>query len=149
MKENRFYKILIVLLIILNLTTLFFFWNMKKHGPPDKNELVELLDLTGKSKLKILALQEVHFREKENLLRRSRQLHEQLFQSFSDSSKDKEDIAFQINLIVENQRETEQMTFDYFKEVNSLCTPEQRLKLQKLIQRVFNRAGGPPPPNKD
>ena len=62
---------------------------------------------------------------------------------------DKEDIAFQINLIVENQRETEQMTFDYFKEVNSLCTPEQRLKLQKLIQRVFNRAGGPPPPNKD
>jgi hypothetical protein len=100
MKENRFYKILIVLLIILNLTTLFFFWNIKKHGPPDKNELVELLDLTGKSKLKILALQEVHFREKKKLIQRSSQMHEQLFQSFSDSSKDKEDIAFQINLIV-------------------------------------------------
>ena len=53
-----------------------------------------------------------------------------------------------IDKIVENQRETEQMTFDYFKVVNSLCTPDQQKELQELIHNVLSRAGGSPSPPK-
>ncbi len=42
------------------------------------------------------------------------------------------EIKMLIDKIVENQRETEQMTFDYFKVVNSLCTPDQQKELQEL-----------------
>jgi Spy/CpxP family protein refolding chaperone len=149
MKTLRFYKLLIVVLILLNITTISFFWfTAKRPGPPDKNELVELLDLQGQTKTKILAMQDDHFKQKNALVQKSRDLHEQLFRSFNDASKDSTAVSNLIDRIVENQRETEQMTFNYFKEVSELCTPEQREKLQELIHEVLRRAGGPPPPKK-
>jgi Spy/CpxP family protein refolding chaperone len=149
MKTIKFYKILIVVLILVNLGTLFFFWSGHK-GPrhPGKNDLVEMLDLTGNPKTKILELQDDHFKKKDALIKRSRNLHETLFQSFNDESKDSTDINRLIDKIVENQRETEQMTFDYFKVVNLLCTPDQQKKLQDLIHNVLRQAGGPPHPPK-
>lgn len=146
MKTIRFYKILILVLLLLNISTVYFLWSSaKKHGRPGKNELVEMLDLEGTAKTKIIAMQEEHFSKKDALIKRSRDLHEELFRSFNDSSKDSTAIAQLIDRIVENQRETEQMTFDYFKEVSEICTPEQRVKLQELIHDVLKRAGGPPP----
>ena len=149
MKTLRFYKILIAILVLLNLTTVYFLWSSAgHHGPPGKNDLVDLIHAEGKTKTTILGLQERHFADKHALIERSRNLHEQLFNSFSDSSKDSTDVKQIIDNIVENQREIEQMTFDYFKEINQLCTPEQQKKLQELIHEVLNRAGGPPPPPK-
>jgi Spy/CpxP family protein refolding chaperone len=149
MKTIRFYKILILILVLMNITTLFFLLSgPKHHGPPGKNDLVNELEVTGKTKEKILSMQEVHFRDKHKLIETSRELHEKLFRSFSDPSKDSSDVRQIIDDIVENKRETEQMTFDYFKEVNALCTPDQQKKLQELIHEVLRRAGGPPPPPK-
>jgi Spy/CpxP family protein refolding chaperone len=149
MKSTRFYKILVVVLLVLNITTLFFLLKgPKHHGPPGKNDLVNEIGLSGKTKDKVLSMQEIHFREKQKLIETGRDLHEKLFRSFSDPNKDSSDVRNIIDQIVENQRETEQMTFDYFKQVNALCTPEQQEKLQKLIHEVLRRAGGPPPPPK-
>jgi len=149
MKTIRFYKTLIVVLILVNLTTLFFLWNgPRRPKHPERNELVEMLDLTGNSKTKILVLQDDHFRKKDALIKRSRNLHESLFKSFNDPSKDSAEIKLLIDKIVENQRETEQMTFDYFKTVSSLCSTDQQKKLQELLHNVLSRAGGPPSPPK-
>lgn len=149
MKTHRFYKLVILVLILVNITTVFFFWSTSRRpGPPGKNEIVELLDLQGETKTKILAMQNDHFSQKHSLIQKSRDLHEQLFLSFSDNSKDSVAIAQLIDRIVENQRETEQMTFDYFKATHALCTPEQQEKLQNLLHDVLKRAGGPPPPPK-
>jgi Spy/CpxP family protein refolding chaperone len=146
MKTTRFYKLIIVVLILINLTTLFFLWKGHK-GPqrPDRNQLVEMLDLSGSAKTKILELQDDHFKKKGALVNRSRNLHESLFQSFNDESKDSTEIKKLIDKIVENQRETEQMTFDYFKVVNTLCTPVQQKKLQEIIHEVLSRSAGHPP----
>ena len=149
MKTTKFYKLVIVVLILVNLTTLFFLWKgPRRPKHPDRNELVEMLDLSGNAKTKILALQDDHFKKKDALIKRSRNLHESLFKSFNDESKDSTDIKRLIDEIVENQRETEQMTFDYFKVVNSLCTPDQQKELQELIHNVLSRAGGSPSPPK-
>ena len=149
MKTTKFYKLVIVVLILVNLTTLFFLWKgPRRPKHPERNELVEMLDLSGNAKTKILALQDDHFKKKDALIKRSRNLHESLFKSFNDKSKDSSEIKMLIDKIVENQRETEQMTFDYFKVVNSLCTPDQQKRLQELIHDVLKRAGGPPSPPK-
>jgi Spy/CpxP family protein refolding chaperone len=78
-------------------------------------------------------------------MKRNRTLHERLFHSFNDPKKDRNAIASLIDDIVENQREIEQMTFDYFKKIDALCTPEQKIKLQNTIHKVLSRVGGPPP----
>ncbi|MES2800380.1 MAG: hypothetical protein V4638_10230 [Bacteroidota bacterium] len=147
MKSIRFYKILVLILIVLNLSTVYFLYSgAKHHGPPDKNELINLLQLTGTKKITIVALQDQHFKKKHQLMQKSRNLHEELFQSFNKTDTNTAHAI--INNIVENQREIEQMTFDYFQEVNSLCTPSQQVKLQKLLHEVLKRAGGPHPPRK-
>lgn len=150
MKTNRFYKILIAVLVILNGVTLYFLWKAPGHFPPHghRPSLVEKLELSGKMANSIKKLEDQHFKDKDALINKSRKLHEQLFRSFNDSSKDINDINNLIDKIVENQRETEQMTFDYFKEVDALCNPDQKKKLQNAIHHALGRMGMPPPPKK-
>ncbi|ASS50311.1 MAG: hypothetical protein A3D31_12145 [Candidatus Fluviicola riflensis] len=153
MEKTRFYKLVILVLVLVNLTTLYFYWNgcsteehRHHHGPPPRKSLVTLLSLTGTAKQRVQALEKDHFRVKDSLINVSRQLHEDLFVSFKDPSKDSASIQQLIDHIVENQRETEQMTFDYFKEVEKFCTPSQKKKLQKAIHGALLRVNPPPPP---
>jgi Spy/CpxP family protein refolding chaperone len=149
MKTLRFYKILVVVLILINAVTLYFMFTAHRpHGRPGKTQLVDNLGITGANREKIIQLQEDHFIRKDQLINKGRDLHEKLFRSFNDPSKDTAEVAAIIDDIVENQRETEQMTFDHFKDVNALCDPQQQKELQKLLQELLRRAGGPPPPKK-
>lgn len=151
MRSTKFYEILIGALFVLNLGTLIFLWTTMKGGHPPhppRKSLVEVLDLKGEAKDEILALETEHFRVKDSLVDKSRELHERLFQFFKDPKHDSADVAILIDKIVENQRETEQMTFDYFKKVNNLCTPAQKEKLQKMIHDVLGKMGGPHHPPK-
>ena len=148
MKTIKFYKSALLALFILNCVTVFFLWNSTidhHRGHPNKMDLLEQLELSGKKKDQIIRLQDAHFQVKDALMNRNRTLHERLFHSFNDPKKDSSAITLLINDIVENQREIEQMTFDYFKKIDSLCTPEQRIKLQNTIHKVLSRVGGPPP----
>lgn len=148
MKTVKFYKIVVISLFILNGVTLFFLLNPSRGrhpGHPNKMDLLEQLELSGKKKEQIIRLQDAHFQAKDKLMNRNRTLHERLFHSFNDPKKDSSAIALLINDIVENQREIEQMTFDYFKKIDALCTPEQKVKLQNTIHKVLSRVGGPPP----
>ena len=150
MKTLRFYKILIGILVVVNLTTVYFLWssaNGDHHPPhPKRNDLVDRLGITGDKKEQIMRLQDDHFKKKDALIHKSRELHEKLFLSFNDTSKDSTEIAQIIDDIVENQRETEQMTFDHFKDVSALCTTEEKKLLEEIIHDVLRR--GPPPPRR-
>lgn len=149
MEKMRFYKLVILALVIVNLTTLYFYWNSsspeERHGPPSRKSLVTVLSLTGTAKQQVTLLEKDHFHVKDSLIHVSHKLHEELFVWFKDDSKDSVAIQKLINHIVENQRETEQMTFDYFKAVEKLCTPAQKKKLQKAIHGALSRLNGPPP----
>jgi len=150
MKTIRFYKILVGILVVLNATIVYFLWTSANgdHHPrhPKRNDLVERLGITGDKKEQIIRLQDEHFKKKDALIHIGRDLHEKLFLSFNDLSKDSTTIAQLIDTIVENQRETEQMTFDHFKNVSALCTKEQQKNLEEVIHEVLRR--GPPPPRK-
>jgi Spy/CpxP family protein refolding chaperone len=155
MKSTRFYKIVISILVIINITTLVFLWLTFNHpmGPPPhpgRLDLVEKLGVEGENRAKIIALQDQHFKTKDSLIRKGRDLHERLYRFFNNSKKDSTDISQLIDQIVENQRKTEQITFDHFKAISELCTPEQRKLLDEIIHKVLSKRGpgGPPPPRK-
>lgn len=155
MKSTRFYKIVIGVLVIINVTTLVFLWLTfnRPMGPPPhpgRLDLVEKLGIEGENRTKIIALQDRHFKTKDALIRRGRNLHERLYRFFNNSKKDSTDISQLIDQIVENQRKTEQMTFDHFKAISELCTPEQRKLLDEIIHKVLSKRGpgGPPPQRK-
>lgn len=148
MKKALYNKLIIGALIGSNLLTLFFLWRLSADLPPrgPRKSLVELLDLTGVAKHKILALETSHFQQKDSLNEVSRRLHEQLFQTFHSTKNTKQKSEFIINHIVENQRQNERQTFEYFKEVHQLCTAEQRVALNSILHHALRRLSGTPPP---
>lgn len=145
MKKLKFYKLLVIVLVLLNATTLFFlFKGLRPQGRPDRNQLIAHLGLEGKAKEMVLQLQDIHFQQKDALINKSRRLHEELFTVFNDASKDSLDVQEKIDQIVENQRDIEQMTFDYFKEVTDYCNTDQKRQLKELIHIVLRQTAGPP-----
>lgn len=145
MKTLRFYKLATLSLLLLNAITLFFLWNGPgHHGRPERNELVEHLGIEGTAREKILTLQDDHFKRKGELMDKSRRLHEELFSYFNNACKDSSAVAAKIDQIVENQRNIEQMTFDYFKQISSFCSEEQKKELGELLHELLRRSAGPP-----
>ena len=151
MKSTRFYKLIISILLVINVTTLVFLWLTfnRPMGPPPhpgRLDLVDKLGVEGESRAKIITLQDRHFNTKDSLVNRGRDLHERLYYFFNDENKDSSDIANLINQIVENQRETEQMTFDHFKAISELCSPKQKKMLDEIIHNVVSKGapGGTP-----
>ncbi len=150
MKKIQFYQLLVICLVVLNITTIAFFW-MKKPGhpgKPDPREIVELLDLKGEKAKEILALQEKHFVKKGALVKARMDLHVKLFDSFNDPNSKQSTSDSLIDKIVENERVIETMTYAYFKKINALCDVTQRKELSKLIRKVLTHPQPPPPRKK-
>jgi hypothetical protein len=147
MKKLRLFQFISFFLMVINLVLVFLFWNARMHscGRPPRKDITEVLNMTGRKQTIVRKLQETHFKTKDQLMNRSRVLHEQLFQSFNDSSQNS---AVLIDKIMMNQREIEVMTYNYFKEISRFCNEEQLIKLTEVIHEALKRLSGPPPRNK-
>ena len=148
MKSLKFYKIIIAALVILNLSTLAFYWFRKPPHPPKpgKHELSLMLNLEGDAKSKVDALEVEHHKQKKILVHKDHDLHKQLFNQIG-SGKSTDELLSQID---KNKEEIESMTFLFFDEVASHCDEKQKKELIQFVQKRLNslRPGPPPPPRR-
>ncbi|NRA11507.1 MAG: hypothetical protein HRT57_06105 [Crocinitomicaceae bacterium] len=147
MKGTRFYKLLILALVILNICTLAYFQLTKYTPPPrpNKQEISKTLELKGDAKSSVNALEKDHHNRKKTLVHRDHELHEKLFNRIG-SGKPTHDL---LNQIGKNKEEIESMTFIFFDEVAEHCNDRQKEKLIKFVQRRLNRLRpGPRPPRR-
>ncbi len=147
MTKLRYYQLIIVLLIGLNVFTCFFLWpsHHPPHGRPPKNLLVNHLDVTGKKRTAILKLQEAHFGRKEGLVAENHRLHLRLFHLARLNKVDTTLRNQYLHEIGTIQQKIDKETFDYFRSVNRLCNEEERKKLGEMLKRVFVHPNGHPP----
>lgn len=144
MKNIRVYKALIIFLIALNVGTIsYFLWSSHQPHQRQRIPISRVLNLSGKNAEIIGRMEREHFASKDRLMEKNRSLHMALFNAFKDDAGDSKKNAL-IDSIAANHRQIEHMTFDYFKEVNEVCSPKQQKKLERLIRDVFSKAGGPP-----
>jgi hypothetical protein len=143
MKGTRFYKLIIVALVLLNIGTLAYFQLTKPPHPPKpgKGELAIQLELKGNSKTKVDALEKQHHKDKRELSQRDHALHKKLFNCIG-TDKPTNDLLDQIN---KNKEEIESMTFIFFDEVAEHCNAKQKKKLIKFVQQRLNRIRPGPP----
>lgn len=148
MRGPKFYKVIIVALVVLNLATLSFYWFSKPPHPPrpGAEKLSLKLELKGDSKSKVDALEIQHHKDKKKLMRKDHTLHEILFNRIG-TGKPADALLSKID---ENKVEIELMTFDFFDEVAKYCNRSQKKQLIEFVQTRLNRIrpGGPPPPRK-
>ena len=145
MKGPRFYKLIIAVLMIINIGTLAFiaFGKPPHSSKPGEGPLLsETIGLTGENKTKVDGLEKIHHQDKQMLMKKDRELHEQLFSKVG-SEDSPEEIYKQMNA---NKSEIERMTFDFFDDVSAYCSNEQLIELKKFINSAIVNMGHRPPP---
>lgn len=137
MKGTKFYKLIIVALVALNIATLVYFQLSKPPRPPKPNHvgLARQLELKDGAKSKVEALTKKHHVDKKVLVQKDHELHRKLFNRIG-SGKPTYDLLSQID---KNKSEIESMTFIFFDEITEHCNAKQKKKLIKFVQQRLNR----------
>ncbi len=148
MQEAKFLRLVIVFLLLLNLGTLGFLWLGGRPGPPagDRDHenaaqyLRRKLNFTDIQEAKYRTLREAHHAAVENIRDDMRAQERSMYvllslPAMADSGKS---LAC-MDSIAAFQRRVEQITFDHFREVRALCTPEQQREFDIVIGEALNR----------
>ncbi len=160
--QKRFTSWVFVLLILLNLSTLYILWSKDKNKsdrpfpPPRERAGNFILFLREELKFRDNQVQDYgQYRNKhaERTRRLMNQVHSLKQEMFNEIFKDEPD-STKANMIAEEigiiQNQIEKVTFAHFLDLKKLCGTEQTEKLQALIADFNrkNRPPEPPPPNR-
>jgi len=146
MKSTKFYKSLSIVLIVLNLATLAFFYFTKPPHPPrpGENLISDQIGLEGTAKKAVDLLEKEHHKKKRQLMKRNFELHRQLYQNMSDTSKSQQ----LMSTIDANHENIEHMTFQFFHQVSEKCNKAQQQKLDDFIHKSLHMLAGQGPPRR-
>ncbi len=164
-KQNRNLMIVVIILVILNITTLTFLWLGKPKNPSPrefvrnkieepkriKTLLKNELGFDEQQSEEYLKLRKDHRRKIDKLNFAIRKIKKQMF---DEAFKEGSNVAISdslLNLAQTKQAEIESLTFQHFVKLKNLCRPNQKNKLQLLIHEFFQPAPEgqtpqPPPP---
>lgn len=139
MKANRLLLLCIGILIIINVFLLLK-CNQRGHdGPPPKLSLA--LDMKGKDAKWVDHEFQRHIHEKDRLLNKQKSWRMKLA---LDQSKSEQNQGI-LEKISRLQFQIDSCTFDHFMRVKTKCSKRQKMKLNKLVRRMIQRAGKPGP----
>jgi len=91
------------------------------------------LNLSAKQKIKFKELCDTHFDNKRKIISSIHKNRIALYSEIFSSKPDTVKIEQKIQEIGRNHSELETLTFNHFAELNSVCTPEQQDKFEKIF----------------
>ncbi len=159
-KEKKFATIAIVVLVILNITTITLLWLGRPsahHRPPMPKEKVLFDFITHE--LNFNPVQREAFEKQSEVFRHeTRKLHfkidsiqQQLFNTIYNEKSDKLYLDSLSNVIGVLEVEINKMTYDHLVQIKSLCDEGQQVKYKALLNDLLKTLrpkpqDGPPPP---
>lgn len=157
--QNKGWAFAIVFLVVANLATVTFFWVERfreakpkqeifrnpRHPQPPKLLLEELKFSTNQQK-QYDDLFEKHISQVGVLKDSIRKAKEAFFTLLGNSQIPVDILQKKANEAAALQGRLDMLTFEHFKQVKSICTPDQQKKFDEIIQTVIERMAPPPPP---
>ncbi len=160
-KEKKFAFWAIVILIVLNLSTLTTMWMHKPprpfHPPPSSKKLIPdfitaELNLDAKQALAFEASEQKQIRKIKPLLDNLQQCKQQLFQSAFDNPVDSAKMNELTNQIGAIAKTIDVVTFFHILDLKNICNPHQQDILKGLFTDMVKRRrhlpDGTPPPKR-
>jgi Spy/CpxP family protein refolding chaperone len=146
MNQIKTFKLLVVVLAIMNISLLAIMWF---HRPPmgegprgpkgDMNRfLVNELRLTEKQQQQFDSLFDDHQHEMESIKMRGKELHDLLFDELAITNETNKSDSL-INLIGENRKIGEKELFEHLSKVRALCNEKQKVKFDRIIKGAIGR----------
>ncbi len=159
MKESntKLLGIIIGLLIIVNLSTLSFFWITRKKDPTHQAKgggaaafLIKELALDSCQKANYSNLIEQHQLAIRNTKKQIEKAKETYFTLLSDTTVSEQIIKDAATKVSGIEQQADLITFHHLQKVRSICNQEQQKKFDEIIIRVIQMMGrqGPPPPRR-
>lgn len=155
MSENKFLKIVILLLILVNAMQLGFIWLRKPPFPPPgqgKNAAIYLtkeLQFTPEQEKKYETLHRQHHRQMDSIRKEDVQIRERLFDLLQLPAVDSATVGLLADSLGINKANSEKITFGHFVEVKQLCTPPQQQKFNEIINKALQMLQPPKPPKQN
>ena len=150
--KKRFTIWTILLLVILNISTISMLWlnqNRRPGAPPPRAEarqdqrtlefLQRELDLTDEQILQYDQLRQAHGEQTRVLINDIRRLKQEMMNEIFYDEPDTTETMEIADLIGEKQTEIEQITFNHFLDLKELCGTEKVGKLRGLVDEFFRR----------
>ena len=133
--KNNWLKYLVAIALIINAATFMFFWYNRppqegKRGSKQGRVLIEELKFDAQQQALFMPLRAQHHQAHDSLLQLIAAERQVLY---SQKHAANDTIVHKIGLL---QAEIERITYDHFKEVRKICTPEQQGQLDILLGKT-------------
>lgn len=154
MNNSKFLKIVILLLLLINLSTISFLWFNK----PSKRDAVgdfftKELQFTAKQKEQFIVLRDSHREEREALKSNDKEVHDAYFDLLKNPTVDSTTFKNAVAEIMKIKEKEELGTFYHFQKVRAICDEKQKQKFDEIIKEAARmmappRDGQRPPPKR-
>jgi len=144
MNRRKFYLLLIGLLIISNLATMFFVMQKGKHKSFRNDPKKVIIEKLAFDKKQIVAYEKLIDQHRidirandQKIIQLKKELYGLLLKRYSNQETDS-----LTNEIGRTQQEIERIHFDHFKDIKTICTPEQMPNFDLLVGELdilFNK----------
>lgn len=150
MNRERFYKIVILCLLLLNFGILGYLLVSRNDGhghpppggPPDRL-IIERLKLDEKQQDTFDGLKQEHHGQMMELQEQSSILHRQLYALLKNKPVDSATKDSLMQLLQQNALQKEQVTFEHFRKLRGILRPEQEPAFDDLVEEISQRIMGP------
>lgn len=149
MRKDGFYKLVIVLLLLLNLGTLGYLL-MEKNGkghklppPPPDRIIIERLHLSEPQIKQFELLKHEHHSQMLDIQEQSGRLHRQLFELLRNDTAITVEKDSLLRLIQATNLQKEQVTFEHFRKLRKMLAAEQQDEFDRLVEDISSRIMGP------
>jgi protein CpxP len=159
MNQLRFYKIIIIILVLLNLGTLSFLWFGKPRAGQEQGRgksakfLIRELSLTPGQQDEFGKLREEHRHRLMILQQQDSRLHDRFFEAIFLPVPDTLTSKILSDSIADVRRQMELLTFEHFRQLRQLLNDEQKNKFHRVFRQALEHVmplpvppTAPPPP---
>ena len=140
MNKTKLLSIAVIGLLILNFGTLAFLFfkpdGRPPHIPPGegpKQLIIERLGFDEAQQKQYSLIVDEHRNKMHELNRASREMHNQLYSQLKDQVINKTKADSIIRKIAENQTELDNLNFDHFQKIKTICKNDQLDKFNALV----------------
>ncbi|MFW5760708.1 MAG: Spy/CpxP family protein refolding chaperone [Cyclobacteriaceae bacterium] len=146
MKEKKFYQVLVIILVVLNISIISFFL-LNKSTPPERTRprmetmgmLERRLDLSQSQKHTLDSLRSNHFTQiryiQKNLMKYKRALYQEVRSKQMDQER-VDSLTYELGRL--HQR-MERINFHHFREIRQQLQPQQAARYDSLLSKIFRR----------
>ena len=147
--NNKILTIAVVLLLLTNITLVIFMVKGRNHHPRKgtggKGEpfemMVKELNMTEQQQKEYKQLKEDHFKTIKPLFDSVRAAKTAFFSLIKDTAVNDSTVNVYSQRISERQSIIDKLTFDHFKRVRNLFTPEQQPKFDEFVKKMMQQRG--------